>query len=166
VTFKGKGMFADPFTLVLQSKATPISCQQRAPPRWKVDGKWIYRYPGTAPCAEPDPVPVKAQAKARAAAGLEETVWNQQKDVYHRRMAERMGSWGVGMPPEVLEKVSAMVGHHWLLGYKVLGLATTTAVPVMIGISAVEMPASVIMRAIVIYRHKGLGPWILVAAWG
>jgi hypothetical protein len=37
---------------------------------------------------------------------------------------------------------------------------------VMISISAVKMLTSVITRAIIIYQRKGLGPWILTAAWG
>jgi hypothetical protein len=39
--FKGKEVFADPFTLVLQSMATPVSCQEDAPPRWKIEGEWF-----------------------------------------------------------------------------------------------------------------------------
>ncbi len=44
VTVEGREVFADPFTLVLQSKATPISCQQGAHPWWRIDGE---RFVGT-----------------------------------------------------------------------------------------------------------------------
>jgi hypothetical protein len=32
VVLKGKEMYVDPFTLVLQSAPTPVSCQKGAPP--------------------------------------------------------------------------------------------------------------------------------------
>ncbi len=47
--FKGKEVFADPFTLVLQSMATPVSCQEDAPPRWKIEGEWFWGYSNTVP---------------------------------------------------------------------------------------------------------------------
>ncbi len=54
VTFRGEEMFVDTFTLVLQSKATLVSCQEGTPHRWNEDGRWICGYPDIAPCAKPD----------------------------------------------------------------------------------------------------------------
>jgi hypothetical protein len=33
-------MFVDPFSLILQSMATPLDCDMEASPRWRIYGSW------------------------------------------------------------------------------------------------------------------------------
>jgi hypothetical protein len=160
VAFRGEETFVDPFTLVLQYKATLVSCQEGAPPRWNADGRWICGYPDIVPCAKPDPLPVQSLGKSRTVVRSKEVYRDQQDIKHHHRPTGGTSPWNKGMPPRVLEGIARTVGIHWTLGYQILGPATTTAGLVVISIRVAEM------LAIVIYHRKGFGPWILAAAWG
>jgi hypothetical protein len=37
VTYRGKEMYMDPFSLVLQHSATSVKCRKKTPPRWRID---------------------------------------------------------------------------------------------------------------------------------
>ncbi len=41
VTFKGEKVFVNPFTLILQSEVTLVSCQEGTLSRWNAGRKWI-----------------------------------------------------------------------------------------------------------------------------
>jgi hypothetical protein len=90
--------------------------------------------------------------------------WDQQEIRHHHGLAKETNPWSKGVPPRILEEIVMTVSSHWTLGYEVLSPATTTTGLVMISI--VEMLASTLMRTIIVYRGKGLGPWILAAARG
>ncbi len=68
----------------------------------------------------------------------------------------------MGMSRRPLDEIVAKVNR---LGYEILDPGTTAAGLAMIIIGAIEMIASVVLRAAVICRHKGPGPWILEAVW-
>ncbi len=41
VMYRGKEMYVDPFSLVLQRSATPVKCRKKTPLRWRVGKEWI-----------------------------------------------------------------------------------------------------------------------------
>jgi hypothetical protein len=89
VTFKGREAFADPFTLILQSMAIPVSCQEDIPPRCKIEEKWFCGYPNATPCTEPPPEPVYTQVIEEVATRKKDMEWSHLKEAYHCKMAEK-----------------------------------------------------------------------------
>ncbi len=66
---------------------------------------------------------------------------------------------------EVLEKLSMDVSERWLGGYEGLGIVPGILGTAMLGVSAVEMVLSTIVRMSVLYAWKGPGPWMAAALW-
>ncbi len=66
---------------------------------------------------------------------------------------------------EVLEKLSMDVSEWWLGGYEGLGVVPGILGTAMLGVSAVEMVLSTIVRMSVLYAWKGPGPWMVAALW-
>jgi hypothetical protein len=52
VTYQGKEMYVNPFSLVLQHSATPVRCRRNTPPRWRIGKEWI-----CGSCNGPGPLP-------------------------------------------------------------------------------------------------------------
>ena len=45
VTWNGPSLFVDPVRYVLKSAASPTRCDDIAPPRWNIAGRWYCAYP-------------------------------------------------------------------------------------------------------------------------
>ena len=58
VTFNDTEVFVDPISLVIKTAAAPVRCNDIAPPRWKLGGKWHCSFPALRDCAEPAQLPV------------------------------------------------------------------------------------------------------------
>jgi hypothetical protein len=56
VTFNDTEVFVDPISLVI--KTAPVRCNDIAPPRRKLGGKWYCSFPALRDCAEPAQLPV------------------------------------------------------------------------------------------------------------
>ncbi len=50
VTVNGTDAFVDPISYVIKSAGSPIHCNDVAPPRYKVGGKWYCSYPELKEC--------------------------------------------------------------------------------------------------------------------
>jgi hypothetical protein len=58
----------------------------------------------------------------------------------------------------VLERLSMDVSERWLGGYESLGVVPGILGTAMLGVSAVEMVLSTVVRMSVLYAWKGPGP--------
>jgi hypothetical protein len=58
VTVNGTDAFVDPISYVVKSAGSPIHCNDVAPPRYKVGGKWYCSYPVLKECHDPAMLPV------------------------------------------------------------------------------------------------------------
>ncbi len=45
VTFNDTEVFVDPISLVIKTAAAPVRCNDIAPPRWRLGGKWYCSFP-------------------------------------------------------------------------------------------------------------------------
>ncbi len=54
----GADAFVDPISYVIKSAGSPIHCNDVAPPRYKVGGKWYCSYPLLEECHDPEILPV------------------------------------------------------------------------------------------------------------
>jgi hypothetical protein len=59
VTVNGTDSFVDPISYVIKSAGSPIHCNDVAPPRYKVGGKWYCSYPELKECYDPEMLPVE-----------------------------------------------------------------------------------------------------------
>ncbi len=66
---------------------------------------------------------------------------------------------------EVLERLSMDVSERWLGGYEGLGIVPGILGTAMLGVSAVKMVLSTVVRMSVLYAWKGPGPWMAAALW-
>ncbi len=58
VTINSTDAFVDPISYVIKSAGSPIHCNDVAPPRYKVGGKWYCSYPELKECHDPAMLPV------------------------------------------------------------------------------------------------------------
>ncbi len=66
---------------------------------------------------------------------------------------------------EVLERLSMDVSGRWLGGYEGLGIVPGILGTAMLGVSAIEMVLSTIVRMSILYAWNGPGPWMAAALW-
>jgi hypothetical protein len=58
ITVNGTEAFIDPISYVIKSAGSQIHCNDVAPPRYKVGGKWYCSYPELKECHDPSMLPV------------------------------------------------------------------------------------------------------------
>jgi hypothetical protein len=58
VTVNRTDAFVDPISYVIKSAGSPIHCNDVAPPRYKVGGKWYFSYPELKECHDLEMLPV------------------------------------------------------------------------------------------------------------
>jgi hypothetical protein len=68
VTVNNTNLFVDPISFVIKAAASPVRCNDIAPPRWKLGGKWYCAFPQIRDCGEPGQIPMTQDAR-RAGAG-------------------------------------------------------------------------------------------------
>ncbi len=78
----------------------------------------------------------------------------------------REGSWGSDVAQETLEALAADISRHWLGGYAGLESLSGVIGTAVMGVSAVEMVASTVIRMSVLYAWRGPGLWMMAAVWG
>jgi hypothetical protein len=161
VTHRGRDVYVDPLSLVIQQSATPVKCRRRTPPRWKIGKRWFCRYPEIRPCDGPGPLPghhctnVRKIGEAAGPDLRKEADDDRQKEGEHEELTR-----------ERMEKLVANVSKHWLGSYEGLESLPGIIGTAMLGVSAMEMVVSTIVRASVLYAWKGRGPWMAAAVWG
>jgi hypothetical protein len=55
----GTNVFVDPISFVIKAAAAPVRCNDIAPPRWRLNGRWYCAFPEIRYCAEPGRIPMK-----------------------------------------------------------------------------------------------------------
>jgi hypothetical protein len=55
----GTNVFVDPISFVIKAAVAPVRCNDVAPPRWRLNGRWYCAFPEIRDCAEPGRIPKK-----------------------------------------------------------------------------------------------------------
>jgi hypothetical protein len=127
----GTNVFVDPISFVIKAAAAPVRCNDVAPPRWRLNGRWYCAFPEIRDCAEPGKIPMKPIAIADilglgrsiySPAQLEEFARFQESQGTRRAFlaesAERAynsragGQWGSGLSDLASESLIDVVGYH------------------------------------------------------
>jgi hypothetical protein len=59
VILNGTNVFVDPISSVIKAAAAPVRCNDIAPPRRRLNGRWYCAFPEIRDCAEPGRIPMK-----------------------------------------------------------------------------------------------------------
>ena len=57
--YNNTDVFIDPISFVIKAAAAPVRCNDIAPPRWRLNGRWYCAYPQIRDCSEPGRIPIK-----------------------------------------------------------------------------------------------------------
>ncbi len=55
----GTKVFADPISFVIKATPALVRCNNIAPPRWRLNGRWYCAFPEIRDCAEPGRIPME-----------------------------------------------------------------------------------------------------------
>jgi hypothetical protein len=160
VMHRGEELYVDPLSLVVQRSATPVKCQKKTPPRWKIGKSWFCGYPEIRPCNGPGPLPEHRCTNIRGE-GIDMEA-ESEGDVQDRYPE---GGGHHSLSREALERLSLDIGKWWLGGYEGLEVVPGIVGTAMLGVSMIEMTLSTIVRMSALYAWKGPGPWMAAALW-
>jgi hypothetical protein len=145
ITIYGTDAFVDPISYVIKSAGSPIHCNDVAPPRYKVGGKWYCSYPELKECHDPAMLPVgevKIDPVEVSDIGLGKSIYTkEQLDEFARfqdsqgtrkaYLAEKAelaytgrtetGEWGLALSSAAQGSLIDIVGASFFPLYKVVG---------------------------------------------
>ncbi len=184
----GTNVFVDPISFVIKAAAAPVRCNDVAPPRWRLNGRWYCAFPEIRDCAEPGKIPMKPIAiddikvmnlglgrSIYSPAQLEEFARFQDSQGTRRAfLAESVeraynsragGQWGSGLSDLATETLID-AGNHLVPMYRVIRPTPAVALLVLFLVGILRMLLDIVIRAITIARVRGCGWWLMGAFWG
>ncbi len=145
VTVNGTQAFLDPISYVIKSAGSPVHCNDVAPPRYKVAGKWYCSYPDLRECHDPAMLPVdevKINLVTVNNIGLGKSIYTREqleefvrfqdsqgtRKAYLAETAEiaymdrnEKGEWGLALGSAAQTSLVDLVGMNFFPLYKVVG---------------------------------------------
>jgi hypothetical protein len=188
VTFNDTEVFVDPISLVIKTAAAPVRCNDIAPPRWKLGGKWYCSFPALRDCAEPAQLPVdpvKVSDVNLLNLGLGRSIYSKEqmedfarfqdsqntRKAYLAEAAELAylgrsgGEWGLGLTELARDQIVNAVGYRLIPLYRLIGPTAVIVILVMFIVGMARMLVDILVRAIIIARVRGWGFWMFGALW-
>ncbi len=190
VAINGTNAFGDPISYVIKSAGSPIHCNDVAPPRYKVGGKWYCSYPQLKECHDPAMLPVdevKIDPVEMNDIGLGKSIYTRKqldefarfqdsqgtRKAYLAEMAELAyrgrtgdGEWGLGLSTAAQSSIIDIVGASFFPLYSVVGPMVFFVSLMLLVWGVFRLMVTVLIRAIIIVRCKGCGIWVMTAFWG
>jgi hypothetical protein len=190
VTVNGTDAFVDPICYIIKSAGSPIHCNNVAPPRYKVGGKWYCSYPELKECHDPEMLPVdevRINPVQVSNIGLGKSIYTQEqldefarfqdsqgtRKAYLAETAEmayiglnKRGEWGLALSTAAQGSLIDIVGANFFPLYRVIGPMIFYVSLFLLVWGGLRLVVTVLARVIVIVRCKGCGLWVLTALWG
>jgi hypothetical protein len=161
VTHQGREMYVEPLSLVVWRSATPVKCDRKTLPRWKIGKEWFCGYPEIRPCNSPGPLPGHRRTNVPEVRKVASLDVEKEMEVYQQEESEHDE-----FTQERLEELATNITRHWLEGYADLRTLPGIIGTAMLGISTAEMVLSTAAKMSVLYAWKGPRPWMAAAIWG
>jgi hypothetical protein len=135
----GTKVFADPISFVIKAKPALVRCNNIAPPRWRLNGRWYCAFPEIRDCAEPGRIPMKPIAIDDIKVmnlGLGRSIYSpaQLEEFVHFQESldsRSGGQWGSGLSDLATESLIDAVGYHLVPMYQVIRLTAAVALLVL-----------------------------------
>ncbi len=190
VTVNGTDVFVGPISYVIKSAGSPIHCNDVAPPRYKVGGKWYCNYPEPKECHYPEMLPVdevRIDPVKVNNIGLGKSIYTQEqldefarfqdsqgtRKTYLAETAEmaysgcnEKGEWGLALSSTAQGSLIDIVGASFFPLYTVVGPVIFFLSLMLLVWRGLRLMVTVLVRVVVIVRCKGCGIWVLTALWG
>jgi len=187
--YNNTDVFVDPISFVIKAAAAPVRCNDIAPPRWRLNGRWYCAYPQIRDCGEPGRIPIKPVNIDDVGVmnlGLGRSIYSPEQLEEFKRFQESQGTrrafladsaeraynsrvgneWGSGLSGIATDSLIDAVGNHLVPMYRVIGPTAAVALLILFLVGVVRMLADIIIRAIAIARVRGCGWWLIGAFWG
>jgi hypothetical protein len=132
VTVNNTNLFVDPISFVIKAAASPVRCNDIAPPRWKLGGKWYCAFPQIRDCGEPGQIPMtplKTQDVPVLGIGLGKSIYSPEKIDEFIRFQESQGTRRAFLAESVERAYNSRFGGEW--GSGLTDLATDHLVDVV-----------------------------------
>jgi len=188
VTYNGTDVFVDPHNMVIKSAAAPTRCNDIAPPRWKLGGRWYYAHPQVLDCGEPASIPidpVKISVVDMFSLGLGKSVYSKEqideflhfldskgtRRAYLAKIAEyayasqQNGEWGLGISESAKSMMIDAVGIQLIPLYQTLGPVAITITLIMFLAEVGKMALEILVQGYAILRVHVCGLWMIAAFW-
>jgi hypothetical protein len=190
VTVNGTDAFVDPISYVIKSAGSPIHCNDVAPPRYKVGGKWYCSYLVLKECHDPAMLPVdevRINPVTVNNIGLGKSIYTREqleefaqfqdsqgtRKAYLAETAEMTyigrngkGEWGLALGSAAQGSLIDLVGVKFFPLYRVVGPMVFFLSLLLLMWGGFRLAVTVFLRVAIIVRYKGCGIWVLTAFWG
>jgi hypothetical protein len=189
VTVNGTEAFVDPISYMIKSPESPIHCNDVAPPRYKVGGKWYCSYPELKECHDPSMLPVdevridpvtvnniglgksidtKEQleefARFQDSQGTRKAYLAERVEIAYIGRNEK-GEWGLALGSAAQLSLIDLVGINFPL-YRVIGPMIFFLSLLLLVWGGLRLVVTVFLRVAIKIRYRGCGVWVLTAFWG
>ena len=148
-------VFVDPISFVIKAAAAPVRCNDVAPPRWRLNGRWYCAFPEIRDCAEPGKIPMKPVAIEDVNVmelGLGRSIYSPEQLEEFARFQESQGTrraflaesaerayntrvgdqWGSGLSDLATTHLVHAVGHHLVPLYQYIGPTATMVLIILV----------------------------------
>jgi hypothetical protein len=190
VLFNGTQMFVDPISYVIKSAGSPVHCNDVAPPRYQLGGKWYCSYPEIRECHDPAMLPVeevKIEDVKLTNLGLGKSIYTKgqleefsifqdsqgTRRAYLAETAElaygghsQSGGWGLGLGAGAKSAMLDLIGLQFIPFYHVLGPFMFLFTFALLIWGAVRLVITIAVRMWIIVKYRGWGLWMFAALWG
>ncbi len=186
--YNGTDVFIDPISFVIKAAATPVRCNDIAPPRWRLNRQWYCAYPQIRDCGEPGRIPIKpvniddvgvmnlglgrsiySPEQLEEFKGFQESqgtrrafLTDSAECAYNSRVG---GEWGSGLTGPATDSLIDAVGNYLVPMYRVIGPTAAVALLILFLVGVIRMLADIVIRAIAIAEVRGCGWWLIGAFW-
>ncbi len=178
---KGTDAFVDPISYVIKSAGSPIHCNDVAPPRYKVGGKWYCSYPELKECHDPEMLPVDEVRIGPVKVndiGLGKSIYTQEqleefarfqdsqgtRKAYLVETAEmacdgrnERGEWGLALSSAAQGSLIDIVGASFFPLHRVVGPMIFFLSLMLLVWGGLRLIVTILVRIVVIVRCKGCG---------
>jgi hypothetical protein len=183
-------MFVDPISYVIKSAGSPVHCNDIAPSRYKVGGKWYCSYPELRECHDPamllvdevkiDPVNVnnvglgksiymKKQLEEFAAfqdsQGTRKAYFAETAKLAYMGKKEK-GELGLALGAQAQLSLVNLLGLSCFHLYSIVGPLICFLSLLLMVWGGLRLIVTIFLRVIIIMSYRGCVMWVLTAFWG
>jgi hypothetical protein len=191
VPVNGTDAFVDPISYVIKSAGSSVHCNDVAPPRYKVGGKWYCSYlEELKECHDPAMLPVdevRIDPVTVNNIGLGKSIYTKEqleefarfqdsqgtRKAYLAETAERAfsgrnekGEWGLALGSAAQVSLIDLVGVNFFPLFRVVGPMVFFLSLLLLVWGGLRLVVTVFQRVAIIIWYKGCGVWVLTAFWG
>ncbi len=187
----GTEVFVDPISYVIKTSGLPAYCNDIAPPRYKVGGKWYCSYPELREWHDPPMLPVdevrieglkmnyiglgksfytKKQLDAFAAfqdsQGTRRSYLDETTELAYMGRKEK-GERGLALGAQAQMSLMDLIGMSFIPLYSVVGPFILFFVSLLLMVwGSLRLVVTIFLRVAIMVRYRGCGMWVLTAFWG